>query len=375
MHSWTAEEADTARAELRKAYYAETSQGPQHSRRRTVSLLLKCRESRVCLTTESLETLAAQLKESGYRSGFKYLLEAKKMHISAGHDWCPQLQQMLRDCRRGIEQGIGAAKKAAELRLHEISHLPDERWEGDEEALKGPARAKRCWLVAVFWVLREIEVANIRIRDIDLEDKRVTISLPMSKTDQRALGFQRTLHCYCSISKFPDGDMRGRDVCAPCAVKHQLAERYLEGAAAEDHLFCDQQGNPVEKKVMVASWQRLARSGGKHRDPDTIAGHSARRSGAKTLCRCGWPLWKVQFHARWASQAVKGYTEEVFGEIARLWRISESEKLSREASQEQRGPKAGVSGRPRQLEGPTRKSENMRQSAQQRAPSCRAGQT
>ena len=127
MHSWTAEEADTARAELRKAYYAETSKGPQQSRRRTVSLLLKCTESSVCLTTGSLETLAAQLKGSGYRSGFKYLLEAKKMHISAGHDWCPQLEQMLCDCRRGIERGIGAAKKAAELRLHEISHLPDER--------------------------------------------------------------------------------------------------------------------------------------------------------------------------------------------------------------------------------------------------------
>ena len=46
------------------------------------------------------------------------------------------------------------------------------------------------------------------------------------------------------------------------------------------------------------------------------------------LCRCGWPLWKVQFRARWASQAVKGYTEEVFGEIAQMWRISEKEALA-----------------------------------------------
>ena len=157
----------------------------------------------MCLTVDSLETLAAQLRESGYRSGFKYLLEAKKIHISAGHDWSAQLEQMLRDCRRGIERGIGAAKKAAELKLHEIAHLPDERWD-EAEAAKGPARAKRCWLVAVFWVLRHIEVANIRIRDIDLEGQRVTISLPMSKTDQQAIGFRRSLHCYCNIEKFPD---------------------------------------------------------------------------------------------------------------------------------------------------------------------------
>ena len=67
----------------------------------------------------------------------------------------------------------------------------------------------------------------------------------------------------------------------------------------------------------------------------------------------------MQFHARWASQAVKGYTEEVFGELARLWRIEESESFPGA-----RGSEAGLSVRPRQLEGPARESQDMRQGAQ-----------
>ena len=92
------------------------------------------------------------------------------------------------------------------------------------------------------------------------------------------------------------------------------------GAAGRPSLL-RQQGQAVEKKQMVRSWQRLATRGGCEKGSEDISGHSARRSGAKMLCRCGWDLWKVQFHARWASDTVKLYTEEVWSEQAHLWRI------------------------------------------------------
>ena len=151
----------------------------------------------------------------------------------------------------------------------------------------------------------------------------------MSKTDQQAVGFKRTMHCCCSIKVFPDGDVGGKSVCAPCAVQRQLMERYLEGTGPEDHLFSTSEGEAVEKKTMVPAWTELARRSSRNRDQGSISGHSARHSGAKMLCKCGWPLWKVQLHARWASQAVKSYTEEVFGEIAQMWRMSEKEALAR----------------------------------------------
>ena len=72
----------------------------------------------------------------------------------------------------------------------------------------------------------------------------------------------------------------------------------------------------------------------KRPEGEEIGGHSARRSGAKTMSRCGWELWKTQFHGRWGSDAVKGYTEEVFAEVARNWHLEDNlqEQASRRAS-------------------------------------------
>ena len=39
------------------------------------------------------------------------------------------------------------------------------------------------------------------------------------------------------------------------------------------------------------------------------------------FCRCGWQPWQVQFHGRWGSDAVLGYTEEVFAEVSGSWRL------------------------------------------------------
>ena len=55
-----------------------------------------------------------------------------------------------------------------------------------------------------------------------------------------------------------------------------------------------------------------------------VGSHSARRSGAEMLVRCGWALWQIQFHGRWGSDAVKGYTEEVFAEQSADWALKAS---------------------------------------------------
>ena len=154
--------------ELRLAAYADSIRGSLESRRRAVCHLTGRAEDSIEVCTETLEGVAARFKEAGYRSGLKYLLEAKKMHIECGHRWDAKLDLCMRACRRSLETGIGAPRKAGELRLTDIAGVPDEKWEAGPED-EGPYRAKRSWLIACFWVLREIELANIRIRDVDLE--------------------------------------------------------------------------------------------------------------------------------------------------------------------------------------------------------------
>ena len=89
-------------------------------------------------------------------------------------------------------------------------------------------------------------------------------------------------------------------------------------------LFPCSSGRACSKEGAVASWQALAgRNGGDH---EAVSGHSARRSGAKLLARCGWALWQIQFWGRWGSDAIRMYTEEVFAETAESWPMRESDE-------------------------------------------------
>ena len=66
-----------------------------------------------------------------------------------------------------------------------------------------PQHGGFAFLWASVWVLREIEVRNMKIRDATWNDeveKRVTIRLPQSKSDQQAIGVKRTL-AFCGESR------------------------------------------------------------------------------------------------------------------------------------------------------------------------------
>ncbi len=49
----------------------------------------------------------------------------------------------------------------------------------------GPVTPKTCWLVVVFWLLREIELASLRLhtRWVTVSVGSATLRLPMSKAD------------------------------------------------------------------------------------------------------------------------------------------------------------------------------------------------
>ena len=147
----SAEEDETAREELRGLMFAESSKKPRESRRRTVCLVIGIDFEKEGLSRLTMETAAARFRSAGYRSGFHYLLEAKRMPVEHGHAWTEQLEQSLRDCRRALERGIGPPKRAGELRVSQIAQVEDYL---DDEHEEGPRWPKRAWLIATFWVLQ-----------------------------------------------------------------------------------------------------------------------------------------------------------------------------------------------------------------------------
>eukprot|EP00969_Alexandrium_andersonii_P128984 5700055-Alexandrium_andersonii.AAC.1 len=78
-----------------------------------------------------------------------------------------------------------------------------------------------CW-----WLLREIEAANITLEDVRIEGLAVHLCLPASKTDPQAQGVWRAHRCACgSLPGAPRYLPLG--LCPACAVVRQ--DRLVRG--------------------------------------------------------------------------------------------------------------------------------------------------
>ena len=56
---------------------------------------------------------------------------------------------------------------------------------------------KELIVVGCWWLLREIEAANITLEDVRIEGLTVHLCLPASKTDPQAQGVWRAHRCAC----------------------------------------------------------------------------------------------------------------------------------------------------------------------------------
>jgi len=325
--------AERARASFNRSKFAKTTLPPKKSRAVTFEKIANRvgQGEAYPLTAKLMEKVGGALKAARYRSTMRYLGEARLRHVELGFPWTDELQRSFRLCGLAANRGLGAAKKAAEIRLSTIVRMSDQ-----ESAVvrKGPLYAKRSLIVATWWLLREIELAGISIHTshVEIGEGWSAIHLPASKTDTGGIGKRRVVSCICSIAALSDGGVAGRAICGACAVKHQLAfvcekmkVKPEEDRALGIPLFVNRKGQAPTKHANVASWSKLfyqvASLAEVQKLNGKIGGHSARRSGAKALCRSKWSLDQVAWHGRWGSKAVNGYVEEVFAEVAESWQI------------------------------------------------------
>ena len=315
-----------AEESLKRDMFAASTIGPKQSRLRLFHAIAQRAVGKPVypLAVYTLTTVSGILKAAGYRSAHMYGQEAKLHHVELGHAWSSQLDRVAKLCKDSCLRGLGPPQKAGEIRLHEIAD-PLEITPALAEG--GPMQTKRSWVVATFWLLREIELAGLRLHQshVVVGDDWAELNLPVSKTDCGGLGKKRSLQCICRILHLADGGVPGKAVCPVCMLRRQVADiSYVTGTSPCDvealdvPLFPTCLGDAPSKEATVRAWRALVpgRPVG-----EEIGGHSARRSGAKLFSRCGWDLWKTQFHGRWGGEAVKGYTEEVFVEVAKNWHL------------------------------------------------------
>ena len=285
------------RTNFSRKFYATSTLATKNSKRKKVMEILEnLGEGPMPLTVDSITTVAAVLDSTGMKAGDQYLNEAKLLHVEAGYPWSDQLELKMTTCKRAMRRDKGPEVRAKELRL---DNIPEELWEMKVKDGECPLRTAWSYAWASLWMLRAIEASNLRVKHVRLDEsnKTVRLTIPKSKTDQRALGVVRTMKC-CGLMA--------------CSRKcpYNLACRVLREIKSNESdtpLFPTIQGQQLPKVKLVEAWAKTL-------DPE-ISGHSARRSGAMMWTREGLNVSDISFLGRWKSSAVFRYIEDAMAEL------------------------------------------------------------
>eukprot|EP00969_Alexandrium_andersonii_P065763 2899566-Alexandrium_andersonii.AAC.1 len=164
---------------------------------------------------------------------------------------------------------------------------------------------------------------------------RVSIDLPVSKTDPSGRGATRTRTCACGV--LPGGTpCMDPALCPTCALLSQveLVPAKIR-ADPETPLFPSASGGVVSKPAMVATIKHAAAtlrlpltttSGAERR-----GGHALRRGGAQFFGAAGVEIWRIQALAHHSSGAILGYLQD--SHPATLSSVALEAALQRDLSQ------------------------------------------
>lgn len=329
------EELRMAINELQRTKVAPTTTGPKRSRETLVFEILSKAGlgSPTPVTLQKVRTVAAVLKRGKYRSAALYLSALKGLHLRAGLQYFDYLMAEQADCVRSCLRGLGVPTRAPEVRLAWAVRA-SAQWKPITDG--GPVNPRTAWFVALWWMLREIELAGLSLHAscVSVGEKTATLRLPTSKVDQMGKGAERTWSCLCKTGALVDGavDPAADDCCPVCLLRdhvQKVEQTYgvlqTDDESADIPLFPTSEGKTPAKHDVVKSWTALFEGVGEdegldeaEEDPasgrllyEGVDGHSARRSAAKLFTRLGWTKTKVQFAGRWGSDAVLNYIEEV----------------------------------------------------------------
>ncbi|CAK0821559.1 unnamed protein product [Prorocentrum cordatum] len=262
------------------------------------------------LTDESIEAVAAMMKEGGYRSFDQYMSRAKDKHVEMGFAWTDILDRARKLASRAANRGLGPAHQAAAFPLPALMAL-----ELDEAALArgGPAAPGRVVEAGSFFCCREVEISLALRQHItaDREAPSVTWLLPSTNNDPRALGKSRTWPCVCGHPRPLTRSMP----CACCATHRQLD--FLDSRGWTDPstpLFPTETGGTATKEAVVKTFEAIASKLGlpivDQGGYRLWGGHSLRVTGAQWLASQGVSIAVIQLVARWNSDVVFRYVSE-----------------------------------------------------------------
>ena len=147
-------------------------------------------------TMAQISAVASCMKVAGYRSFSNYASRAKQEHVKAGYPWTDELALEVRDATRSVTRGIGGARQSGEIDPWAVSELD---FNFDAFLKHGPINPVLAYLLMALWLVRGIKAAWAMRSHITMDTVShiAKWSLPVSKTDPKAIGCIRSWGCTC----------------------------------------------------------------------------------------------------------------------------------------------------------------------------------
>ena len=301
-------------AELDQDVVARSSAPSQESRLRTFRSLAAAWEvAPFPLSVESIRCVAASLKAGGYRSSQLYFQAAINYQLRMLHETVhPLLRSLIRDMNRSIKRGLGPSQLKHGFDPFLITGLIDSN-DSDPFDLNRVSHFIDVMIIGVWFMLREIEVANSLFHHLVLEGNELHLILPVHKTSTEGSFTTRILRCGCRS--------RLHRMCPwHCAERHliRLANHPAFKFGGSFPLLPDHEGRVISKSRFIDLVRRVLGSSGiplvYHDEAGNefprFGGHCLRVSGAMMLAAAGTPVSLIQLLGRWSSTAVERYVQQ-----------------------------------------------------------------
>ena len=261
----------------------------------------------------NVRCVAASFKHGGYRSAagyFQAVMGYQQRHLRASVD--NLTKRCIKDSVRSIRRGLGSHHLKDSFDAHLLGDAPanDDTKPFDFEDI---SHLRDMCVLSVWFMLRETEVSNAKMSDLQLEMNEVRLMVAIHKTDSYGTMTSRTLRCCCRV--------RQSGMCPWHAGERHLVRLSLHPRLTRSHhlpLFPTAQGMAPSKYMVIQAFRRVIATTGTatmRRDPQgrelqRFAGHVMRVAGAQMLASSGVPVQLIQLLGRWTSQAVMRYVQE-----------------------------------------------------------------
>ena len=293
---------------------ANSTKGPLESRVRTWQDL--CRAWQVQpwpIGIENIRAVAASLKAARYKSALQYF-EAAIWHQThrRPEPFDANLRRLIKSYVRSIRRGMPGTRLKQAFDFTALAKLTRLDQASIPLDVSSTAHLVDMIIVGTWFMLREIEQAAAKGRDLVTTQTTVTLTIPIHKTSQggQVELTRRNLSCACTAAVHP--------LCPVHAADRHLRRLRLTGAGYLDGPLFPSSSAAVRSRAeaIQALTQTLQAAGlpTEFADADgtlrpLYGGHALRVTGAQFLAGNGVPVPVVQLLGRWSSKAVERYTQ------------------------------------------------------------------